>query len=235
MNGEITDFYYFCAPQQKNLFMPLSDTEVLQKYLPVAAVEPIRQALGRYHVNFTITRDRRSKNGDFKPGLNGQRHSISVNGSLNKYEFLMIVLHELAHLIVFEKFGNRRVPSHGKEWKQQYGTLLREAADKGFFHPSINQLIHKYSYSVKASGIADLELAMALRAFDKHNSQHSIKLLEELPEGCTFIVKNGMTLIKGAKVRKRYTCACIKTGKRYLVNPMLKVTHHNNHEENNSG
>ncbi len=212
--------------------MQPSDTEVLQKYLPVAAVEPIRQAIRKYHVNLTITRERRSKNGDFRPGSNEKRHSISVNGSLNEYEFLMVLLHELAHVLVFENYRNQKVSSHGKEWKQQYGTLLREAADKGFFHPSISLLVHKYSFRVKAAGIADLELALLLRAFDENNGQQSLKLLEELPEGSIFKIKNGITFIKGAKVRKRYTCACTKTGKRYLVNPMLKVTPQKNHADN---
>lgn len=209
-----------------------TEIQTLQKYFPPSAVEPTIQVLCKYHINLRISSERTSKNGDFRPGINGQRHNISVNGNLNQYEFLMVFLHELAHVIVFEKYRGRRLSSHGKEWKQQYGSLLREATDQGFFHPSINQLMHKYSYSVKASGIADLELTKALRAFDKPNGKPSLQLLDELPEGSVFIAKNGKTFIKGAKVRKRYFCACATTGKRYIVNPMLKVTLHKNPTEN---
>ncbi len=209
-----------------------TDSEVLKKSLPVAAVEPIRHLLNKYHVNLIVSRDRRSKNGDFRPGINGQSHSISVNGSLNKYEFLLVVLHELAHVIVFENVRGRRIPSHGKEWKQQYGALLREAADNELFDPNIRLLVYKYSYHVKASGVADLELVKALRAFDNNNGKPTFLLLDELPEGSVFKAQNGRSFIKGAKVRKRYFCACTLTGKRYFVNPMLKVTHQKNTTDN---
>ncbi len=209
-----------------------SDIDLLQKHLPVAAVEPIRKTLHKYRINLIISRDRRSKNGDFRTGINGHRHSISVNGSLNKYEFLLVLLHELAHMLVFESFRGQRIPAHGNEWKQQYGTLLREAVDNQLFDHRISPLVYKYSYNVKASGVADLELVKALRAFDNNDGKPAFQLLDELPEGSVFKAKNGMSFVKGTKVRKRYRCDCIQTGKRYFVNPMLKVTIHENPADN---
>ena len=44
------------------------------------------------------------------------------------YQFLTTFVHELAHLIIWEKYGHRAAP-HGKEWKQCFGALLISLAE----------------------------------------------------------------------------------------------------------
>ena len=44
-------------------------------------------------------------------------HRISVNGNLNKYSFLITLIHELAHLLTFTQYKNR-VDPHGRNGRE---------------------------------------------------------------------------------------------------------------------
>ena len=96
---------------------------ILQTYLPPGTYEPVMQYLHQYQVHLTVAKERKSILGDYRHRTHGKTHRISVNGNLNVYSFLITLLHELAHLITFEQFGNK-VQSHGKEWKYIFGQLL---------------------------------------------------------------------------------------------------------------
>ena len=92
----------------------------LQDFLPPNTYEGVLAYLHQYHVHLTVARERKSILGDYRHRIHDKNHRISVNGNLNKYAFLITLLHELAHLLTFEKFGNR-VMAHGKEWKHVFG------------------------------------------------------------------------------------------------------------------
>jgi predicted SprT family Zn-dependent metalloprotease len=85
--------------------------------MPKGSGELIFKYLHDYKVHLTITRGRKTVLGDYRHSTGHQNHRISVNGNLNKYAFLITLIHELAHLLTFIQFGNR-VAAHGKEWKQ---------------------------------------------------------------------------------------------------------------------
>jgi predicted SprT family Zn-dependent metalloprotease len=72
--------------------------------------------------------------------VNGKNHRISVNGNLNKFSFLITLLHELAHLLAFENYGNR-IQAHGKEWKFVYSNLLKDFIDKKIFPPDVESAL----------------------------------------------------------------------------------------------
>src|SRR5215204_6926988 len=99
--------------------------DALQTYLPVGTYEPVIQYLHQYQVHLTVARERKSILGDYRHRTHAKNHRISVNGNLNPYSFLITLLHELAHLLTFEKYGNR-VQSHGREWKVFFGQLLEQ-------------------------------------------------------------------------------------------------------------
>src|SRR5437868_12893848 len=88
----------------------------LESFLPEGTADDVIRFLQLYKVHLTITRERQSVLGDYRNKHFGRNHRISVNGNLNKYSFLITLLHELAHLVAFEKYGGRIQP-HGKEWK----------------------------------------------------------------------------------------------------------------------
>src|SRR5215211_6850240 len=105
--------------------MPKKEAHIsqLQSFLPPDTYDAVLGYLHYYHVHLTVARERKSILGDYRHRIHGKNHRISVNGNLNKYAFLITLLHELAHLLTFEKFGNR-VAAHGKEWKHVLGQLL---------------------------------------------------------------------------------------------------------------
>src|ERR1051325_9211095 len=91
----------------------------LAAYLPEGAFENVVHYLHLYRVHLTVTKERKSILGDYRNAVNGKNHRITVNGNLNKYAFLITLLHELAHLLTYNQYGHR-VVAHGKEWKTLY-------------------------------------------------------------------------------------------------------------------
>src|SRR4051794_33119130 len=87
----------------------------LAAYLPKGSFENVVHYLHHYKVHLTVTKERRSVLGDYRNAVSGKNHRITVNGNLNKYAFLVTLLHELAHLLTHEKYGHRAA-AHGKEW-----------------------------------------------------------------------------------------------------------------------
>ena len=197
--------------------------EILARFLPVEAVEYIVDVLSRNHIRLKISRGRLTKLGDFRPGLNGAPHRITVNGTLNVYAFLLVFLHELAHVYVWEQFGSKVAP-HGREWKQGYGALIREYVSLGFFHPSLQEQLVEFSYRVKAAGIGHATLARALRMFDHETETDGLVFLEEVPGQSFFMAANGRRFKKEQQLRKRYRCLCLDNNRNYLFHPMARVT-----------
>src|SRR5258706_7581172 len=95
----------------------------LASYLPGNSFDQAASYIQHYKVHLTITRQRQSVLGDYRNAVHGKNHRITINGNLNKYAFLITLLHELAHLLAFEQYGNR-IYAHGKEWKSIYSRLL---------------------------------------------------------------------------------------------------------------
>ena len=95
----------------------------LAGFLPEGSFDDVLDYLHRYKVHLTITRERLTKLGDYRNRRSGLNHRISVNGNLNKYAFLITLLHELGHLLAFEKYGHR-IAAHGQEWKNEFSSIL---------------------------------------------------------------------------------------------------------------
>src|SRR6476661_3653215 len=95
----------------------------LGSFLPPGSVNDVIHFLQIYKVHLTITRERMTVLGDYRNKHLLSNHRISVNGNLNKYSFLVTLLHELAHLLTYEKFGNRITP-HGTQWKNEFSMIL---------------------------------------------------------------------------------------------------------------
>ena len=48
---------------------------------------------------------------------------LYIYNDLNQYAFLITYLHEVAHLITYQKHKNKVAP-HGKEWKNDFKIVL---------------------------------------------------------------------------------------------------------------
>jgi hypothetical protein len=192
----------------------------LQQFLPPGTPEKVTAFLHQYKVHLTIARERKSILGDYRHRTHHANHRISVNGSLNTFSFLITLLHELAHLLVFEEHGNK-VMAHGREWKIIYGKLLQQFLHERVFPADIESELLRSLKNPAASSCAEDDLLRVLRKYDAKESNH--RLLEELELNAVFKLDDGRVFQKGRKLRKRYKCSEIKTGREYLFSPVYEV------------
>ena len=202
--------------------MPKKEAHIsqLQDYLPPNTYDAVLAYLQQHHVHLTVARERVSILGDYRHRTHGQNHRISVNGNLNKYAFLITLLHELAHLLTFEKFGNR-VAAHGKEWKQVFGQLLASFIQHDVFPPDIKTSLLKSLHDPAASSCSDEALLRTLKNYDVKSSR--LVFVESLPPGSLFKTHDGKIFRKGEKIRKRFRCEEVKTKRIYLFSPVYEV------------
>jgi len=191
---------------------------ILRKYLPEAAVDKVFDMLKEHRAHLKISRKRTSKLGDYRSPHKDNGHQITVNHDLNPYAFLITLVHELAHLLTWERYRNR-VRAHGEEWKAAYRELMDPFMEMGIFPADIRQALQTYLMKSYASSGSDLNLSRVLRGYDACSGPS----LEDLEEGSLFRLSNGRTFKKGPRVRKRYRCLCIDNNRIYLVNPLVKV------------
>ncbi|WP_346238043.1 SprT-like domain-containing protein [Niabella insulamsoli] len=192
----------------------------LSAYLPDHTYEPVVAFLNFYKVHLTIAKSRNSVLGDYRHSVDTKHHRISVNGNLNKYAFLITLLHELAHLIAFEKYGNR-IQAHGREWKTIYGQILSQFIEKQLFPADIQKELLKTLQNPGASTCSEENLQRVLYRYD--SPKKGYKLIEDLPEGAVFKIKDGRTFQKGKKRTKRYSCVEMATSRTYLFSPVYEV------------
>jgi SprT protein len=194
--------------------------EELQAYLPMGSLEAVLKYIFEYKVQLTITKKRASVLGDYRHPYLGKGHRISVNGDLNKFSFLITLLHEIAHLITFEKNG-RRVQPHGQEWKTNFGLLLLDFTSKNIFPEDVHKALQRSINNPAASSCGDEKLLRVLKSYDP--KKEGIHLVEELAQGEKFIIKGNRIFEKGEKIRKRIKCKELATGKLYLFSPVFEV------------
>ncbi|MEO5996568.1 MAG: SprT-like domain-containing protein [Chitinophagaceae bacterium] len=196
---------------------PLSS---LEEYIPAGSSQLVFEYLKHYKVHLTITRSRKTVLGDYRHAIGAKNHRISVNGTLNIYAFLITLIHELAHLVTFLQFGNR-VLAHGKEWKQIYRDLLVHFLVIKIFPQDIQLALEHSLHNLPASSCADEALMRVLQKYDTHKS--GLILIEQLQEGHLFEIGEGKVFKKGKRLRKRFQCIEIKTGRLYLFSPVYEV------------
>lgn len=202
--------------------MPKKEVPVdhLQNYLPPNTGNAVTTYLHQYKVHLTIARERTSLLGDYRHRTLNKNHRISVNGNLNKYAFLITLLHELAHLLTFEQYGNK-AQSHGKEWKLIFGNLLKQFVEQKTFPTDIENEVLLSLKSPAASSCAEDGLLRVLRKYD--SKKENVQLVEDISFGSFFHTKDGRIFRIDEKLRKRYKCTEIKTGKVYLFSPVYEV------------
>lgn len=192
---------------------------VLSTYLPERAVAPCMALIKENRVHLKIVNERVTRHGDYRRLANGQ-HQITVNATLNKYRFLITLVHEIAHLVAFEKYG-RRIKPHGLQWKHTFQYLMLPFIRPEIFPSSILPLLARHFKNPKASSGTDAQLSIALKKFDAQQSDASYVF--ELPIGSVFRIYNGKLFRKGNKRVKRYECVEVSSGKVYLFQPNAEV------------
>lgn len=193
--------------------------EVLKKYVPERTLVPCLELIRANGVHLKIVNERVTRHGDYKRRGDGG-HQITVNASLNKYRFLITLIHEIAHLVAFEKHG-RLIKPHGVEWKRTFQHLMLPFIRPEVFPSKLLPLLAKHFRNPKASSSTDAQLSIALKQFDEQQSDKSYVF--QLPKGSVFRIYNGRLYKKGNKRTKRYECVELQTGRMYLFQPNAEV------------
>ncbi len=197
------------------------EREILKKYLPPEAVLAVSDI---FHANenlyLKISRARSTKLGDYR-WFPGDIHRISINHNLNPYQFLLTLLHEIAHFYTHKEFG-RRVKPHGKEWKMFFGNLIRQFIKTGAFPAELVPELEIYARNPRASTGADGQLFVKLNAYNQESGDPKKYVFELLP-GSYFAFENGQTFQLQEKRRTRYKCINISNNRTYLVHKNARV------------
>ncbi len=193
---------------------------VLAKYIPETAIDTIANWVYTFDFKLKITKSRASKYGDYRPPFKGKNHQITINHDLNKYAFLITLVHEIAHLSAWKKHGNN-IQSHGKEWKHEYRVLLHPFLNETVFPSDIIAALKAYMHDPAASVCNDRSL---FKILNKYNTkQDNLSLLEDLPLQTVFETTGNEQFIKQKKIRTRYLCTKISTKQEYLFHGLSQV------------
>lgn len=190
----------------------------LAKYLPEQAVHNCFTLIKDYGVHLKIVNERKTRHGDYRKMPDGTLQ-ITVNGSLNKYRFLITLIHEIAHLKAFQEFGFQIKP-HGREWKKTFTMLMLPFINPQVFPQDLLPYLARHFQNPKASSDTDAALAIKLKSYDTQTDKNYIF---EIPHGSLFKIYNGKVFKKGNKRVKRYECVEVNTGKVYLFQPNAEV------------
>ncbi|MCZ2442238.1 MAG: SprT-like domain-containing protein [Flavobacteriales bacterium] len=192
---------------------------ILAQYFPEGTSDIAYEWIQKFRFRFRISRSRQTRFGDYQASTKlGEPHKISVNHDLNPYAFLITFLHEIAHLITYERHRDNVLP-HGTEWKQAFSELLTVFLTRRTFPPDIENALQRTILNPKASSCTDQQLFRVLKRYDHKPVVH----LEELPTDSIFSLgKNGIYK-KGIKRRTRYLCQHLTNKKNYLISGIAEV------------
>lgn len=154
-----------------------------------------------------------SKAGDYAFIPHKKTHIITVNKNLNPYNFLITYIHEVAHLIAFERYG-RKINPHGPEWKDTFKSLMKPLISEEIFPAEMLPVLEKHFKAPKASTSADPALVKVLNQYDETSLRGTI--LDDLPVGLTFTFRKKVYR-KDVKRRTRILCTEVNSGRRYLI------------------
>ncbi|NUM32265.1 MAG: SprT-like domain-containing protein [Bacteroidetes bacterium] len=193
--------------------------EKLNPFVPFGADKMVAQLIISNNIHLTLTRQRTTKIGDYRPPQKGKGHRITINKNLNKFSFLITFIHELSHLTCWNDFQNKVLP-HGTEWKNHFKRHMTPFLNNNFFPEIILNALIKYMNNPAASSCADINLMKSLQMFEPDDG---LKNLEELEENSIFSLDGNKIFKKGALERKRYKCYNLTNKKYYLVSAIARV------------
>ena len=191
----------------------------LLELIPEVSHELVKPLISEGCLNIKIVKVRKTKHGDFKKLKNGF-NQITLNHIDNKYRFLITLIHELAHYKVYKNI-KKRVSPHGIEWKSTYKLMMLPFLNNRIFP---NEILSRLAIHVKnppASTDSDTNLVVALNKYDYFNDNKIF--LNDLSEDCLFEFDQGKVFLVKRKLRKRYICKELSSGREYLFSPVARI------------
>jgi len=190
--------------------------ELLSKYIPKNSVHLVEEILTNHPIHIKIVNNRVTKHGDFKRLKDGSLQ-ITINNNLNEYQFLLTLIHEVAHFITYKQ--SKRVKPHGIEWKLNFQHLMLPFLQPNIYPEKLLPVLANYLKNPKASTGSDVNLTYALKQYDEMSGK---SFIFELAHGSIFTFNN-KAFKKGNKRRTRFECIEINSRKRYLFNQNAEV------------
>ena len=186
------------------------------KYIPEKAIPFIQFLIDTHNFTLKIVNQRQTKHGDFRKLPNG-RFQITVNNNLNPYQFLLTLVHEIAHHVTHQKFGI--VQAHGKEWKTVFQHLMLPFLRPDIYPKEMLPFLANYLKNPKASTDTDANLSLILRG---NIAEKGKKFMFEIPLD-SFFEFNKTIYKKGNKRRTRFECLNMSNHKIYLFNQNVEI------------
>lgn len=199
-------------------YKPETLADVLLRF-PEQARQLTAPLFNDYHFIFRITTPRQTRLGSFKGVRNGGTPVIQINSDLGQYSFLLVFLHELAHLKVMKRYGRKAKP-HGAEWKETYRETVQPYFEQGIFPPVLAVELRRYFINTPATFHRDTRLINTLASLE---GGKAIVTVHDIPLNSSFTLSSGRKFVKIEKLRTRYKCFCPETRKYYLVSRSAQV------------
>ena len=122
------------------------------------------------------------------------KQEIKINNNLSGIQFMLTLVHEIAHGYTWNIFGDKVKP-HGKEWKEQY-RLLMSPLLHGYFDTDTDRQLREYMVNPSSSS--------GTSVFLRRITNSEQLLVEDAPMEKFFKLKNGLMVKKIKKLRTRW-------------------------------
>lgn len=185
----------------------------IRQYFPPETFSMVEYCFREYRFDLRIVKPRKNKLGSFRFSSGRGNPLITVNADLGKYMFFLVFVHEIAHLIVHNKYP-RNVPSHGKEWKLIYKGLIYPLLDNNILPAELVRHLRKYFINTPATFIRHTGL---LREINNLDGKEEIQTLNDIPLNTLFTLSNGKRFLKLETRRTRCRCLCVDNKRYYDV------------------
>jgi SprT protein len=193
----------------------MSNKETLQALLSPffhnSIIVYIEDLIVLHKIQFILSKPRKTKLGDYRAIPNENLFIITVNDNLNPVQFLITVLHELAHHVTWIKY-KRFVKPHGKEWKQEYQRVFMPILTNEHIDEPLKIMLASHLKNPKASSYSDTHLNKFLNS----NFNQSITRVADTPMDKPFVLGK-RTFVKEKKLRTRFLCTDLGNNKKYLI------------------
>jgi SprT protein len=187
-------------------------------FLPGESHHVIGELLQRIPCTLTPVRVRRSKHGDHRPNPSDRTSLITINVCGNQYQFLLTLLHELAHANTFQSWGWRSAP-HGRRWQGSFRKLVEHAVANRCFPTDVLPELKAHIIRPSSTSFRDLRLQKALRRYDTLDQR---PFVADLPHSALFSLDGKQVFRLGKKLRKNYECVTLD-GRKYYVAATARV------------
>ncbi|MCS6990259.1 MAG: SprT-like domain-containing protein [Chitinophagales bacterium] len=189
----------------------------LARYLPQEAVEVIARWQQQYRVRILVSRPLKHAWGMYYPPQGKRGHCIRINNNLNRYAFLITLVHEMAHLTAGLRYGPHIAP-HGREWKQELRRLMEEFRGRRLFPRAITEAFRRHLERPLYSHCCDPVLMQALSRYDTHKGV----FLNDLPPQARFRYEESSFQVL-RRLKRRILCLSLTDRRHYVFEPYVVV------------